>query len=282
MTLRVFDQGLDALQGRRETFSRDFIQWLRDLVDQSNYALTFEAVNAALATADATVDINGQSLIVGAGSELLPALVIGALANGGMYSTANTLYWTTNGTTRMRLNGGNLFVYGATGITNGQVFLYGTGNGVLKLSNVTDSDFNRIQLGGDTSAFPSLQRSGTSLRARLADDSADTTMYVATPTASGHAVNKAYVDWHQTEVDLGSTPAYSGKFTITDATITATGKVVAIQAGGPYTGKGTLGDEAEMDTVSVAVTPAAGSATAYWRSQTAVRGNFKFNYQVTT
>lgn len=280
--MRGVDQNMSALQSRPEPFSRDFLQWLRDLVDQSNYALTFAAVKAALATADSDIALNGWGIVTGAGSELTPALVIGALANGGMYSTANTLYWTTNGTTRMRLNGGNLFVYGAVGVTNGNVFLYADASGKLTLTNVSDSDFDIVRLGGNTAAQPAIQKSGASLRARLADDSADTTLFVAKPTTGGHATNKTYVDIRQTEVDLGSVPVSSGSFTITDADITATGRVNVQQAGGPYTGKGTLGDEAEMDSLDVAATPATGTAKAYWNSRTAVRGNFKFNYQVTT
>ncbi len=41
-------------------------------------------------------------------------------------------------------------------------------------SNTTD--FNRINFGGDTSSFPALKRSSTSLQVRLADDSAYSVM----------------------------------------------------------------------------------------------------------
>jgi len=84
----------------------------------------------------------------------------------------------------------------------------------------------------------------------------------------------------QVEVSLGSVPLRSGKFTITDATITAASKVIVTQAGGPYTGKGTRGDEAEMDQVTCAATPATGSATVYWQARYRVARNFKFNYTV--
>lgn len=68
------------------------------------------------------------------------------------------------------------------------------------------------------------------------------------------------------EVDLGSTPVWQGKFTITDAAITGTSKVLCWQAPGPYTGKGTRADEAEMDPLEIiAVEPASGSAVAKWR-----------------
>jgi hypothetical protein len=69
------------------------------------------------------------------------------------------------------------------------------------------------------------------------------------------------------EVDLGSTAKTSGKFTITDAAIASTSKVLCWQAPGPYTGKGTLADEAAMQPVSVvSVTPATGTAVVEWET----------------
>lgn len=69
------------------------------------------------------------------------------------------------------------------------------------------------------------------------------------------------------EVDLGAVAAFMGRFTITDAAITATSKVLCWQAPGPYTGKGTLADEASMQPVSViAVNPATGSAVVEWQT----------------
>lgn len=69
------------------------------------------------------------------------------------------------------------------------------------------------------------------------------------------------------EVDLGATATWRGRFTITDAAISGTSKVLCWQAPGAYTGKGTRADEAELAPVSiVAVNPAAGSATAYWET----------------
>lgn len=69
------------------------------------------------------------------------------------------------------------------------------------------------------------------------------------------------------EVDLGTTPVFRGKFTITDAAISASSKVLAWQAPGPYTGKGTRADEAEMQPVQViAVAPGSGSAVVHWQT----------------
>ena len=69
------------------------------------------------------------------------------------------------------------------------------------------------------------------------------------------------------EVDLGIKPVWQGRFVITDAAITAASKVQCWQAPGPYTGKGTRADEAEMSPVQVTmVVPGAGIATVSWQT----------------
>lgn len=49
-------------------------------------------------------------------------------------------------------------------------------DGVIQISNNAGSDFNRLQFGGTTSSFPAIKRSSAGLQARLADDSAFTTI----------------------------------------------------------------------------------------------------------
>lgn len=55
----------------------------------------------------------------------------------------------------------------------------------ILLRNTGLSDFSQLQFGGTTSSFPSLKRSTTSLIARLADDSADTTLKASAFLAGG-------------------------------------------------------------------------------------------------
>jgi lysophospholipase L1-like esterase len=92
---------------------------------------------------------------------------------------------------------------------------------------------------------------------------------------SGGAINLV-------EVDLGASPATAGKFLISGLTgLTAGSRVRIEQAVGPYTGKGTLADEYEMDAVRASGTvSSATDITALWNSAGAVRGNFKFLYDV--
>lgn len=84
-------------------------------------------------------------------------------------------------------------------------------------------------------------------------------MTFAAPTASVAATT--------VEQSLGSVPAWCGRFTITNAGIGPTSKVLCWQAPGPYTGKGTLADEAMLQPVSVvAVAPGSGSAVVHWET----------------
>ena len=85
----------------------------------------------------------------------------------------------------------------------------------------------------------------------------------------------------EVEKNLGTTPKRAGKFNITSSGLTTGKHVLITQANGPYTGKGTLTDEAEMDAITA--TGKVTSATnieCYWRSPTKVKGNVKFAYAV--
>jgi hypothetical protein len=73
-------------------------------------------------------------------------------------------------------------------------------------------------------------------------------------------------DVKQVEQDLGLKAVWRGRFTIVDAAISPTSHVAIWQAPGPYTGKGTLADEAEMDPIWCVAYPGSGSATVYWRT----------------
>lgn len=82
------------------------------------------------------------------------------------------------------------------------------------------------------------------------------------------------------EADLGSTPVRSGRFNITGLSGLTPGNGVLIQqADGPYTGKGSLADEAQMDRIfPIAKCLDADTIHVEWVSFTQVHGNFKFDY----
>ena len=71
---------------------------------------------------------------------------------------------------------------------NGRGGFTSSADGILRAANNAGSDFNRLQFGGTTSAFPSWQRSGAGLIARLADDSANANV-TALATLVGNGSN---------------------------------------------------------------------------------------------
>lgn len=58
-------------------------------------------------------------------------------------------------------------------------------DGVMQLRNNGGTDFGRVMLGGATSSFPAIKRSGAALAFRLADDSADAAITAAAGTFTG-------------------------------------------------------------------------------------------------
>ena len=85
------------------------------------------------------------------------------------------------------------------------------------------------------------------------------------------------------EVNLGAAPVArkSGRFQITGSGLTAGKAVLVCQAVGPYTGKGTRADEAEMDMLTcVGTVRNATTIDVYWQSERRVRGNYKVDYLV--
>lgn len=58
-------------------------------------------------------------------------------------------------------------------------------DGVVTLYNDANTDFSRLQFGGTTAAFPSWRRNGTTLAARLADDSADSPISCSSLSMAG-------------------------------------------------------------------------------------------------
>ncbi len=105
------------------------------------------------------------------------ALVVGT-EKGTAGGTARSLRLQTDGTTRVTIDsGGNVFF--ANAFLAGDTWYFGHSNrsifkspsdGVLTLFNWNENDFNRIQLGGTTTNFPALKRSGATVQVRTATD----------------------------------------------------------------------------------------------------------------
>ena len=86
---------------------------------------------------------------------------------------------------------------------------------------------------------------------------------------------------HTTEVLLrsGNLAKKSGSFTLTNASITPLSVLMITLAPGPYTGKGSLADEAQMyPGITFAAVPGSGSALVQWACSAVAKGNVKINY----
>ena len=159
-------------------------------------------VNAkGLATAVANVTITpALSSITGLGTGAATALANPVDASGGMLTYASI---GTSGAKVPLLNTANtwalaqVFSAGASSSTfllaggasymgfNARSLFDSPSDGVLRVSNWAQTDFNRLQLGGTTASFPAIKRSAATLAFRLADDSADAAISAAAVTASG-------------------------------------------------------------------------------------------------
>lgn len=83
------------------------------------------------------------------------------------------------------------------------------------------------------------------------------------------------------EVDLGPAARRSGSFSISGSGLAPGSPVLIQKAVGPYTGKGTRADEAEMDAITASgVVEAPTLIRVYWQASGPVRGNVKFNYMI--
>lgn len=98
-----------------------------------------------------------------------------------------------------------------------------------------------------------------------------------TPSGGGGALTLTEV-----EKDLGASAQRAGSFDITGFSgLTADKQVLIAQKAAPYTGKGTLYDEIEMDSVQAAgYVLNATTIRAHWTASGPVLGNVKFGYAV--
>lgn len=119
--------------------------------------------------------------------------------------------------------------------------------GTLLFGNAeSPTDFNRIQLGGTTASFPSLKRDAANLRARLADDSADTAIIASSFQATGSVANSSILFSDQYSltgsnaspaIDISGTWNTTGtptglKFNVTDTASNANSLLMDLQVGG--------------------------------------------------
>ena len=87
--------------------------------------------------------------------------------------TANTVvgkgYYGLQADTRIQI--------GTSGAAN-RSLITAVGNGIFRITDASETDFGRLQLGGTTSSFPAIKRNGAEIKIRKADDSANTNIEV--------------------------------------------------------------------------------------------------------
>lgn len=179
-TFRIYNTYTDA--GNHERLN---IGWAAN-------KLTIQTVGAGTGSARDLDIIAGSSNVgtlslSGGGTTQLSMSAAGISARNAItFLTDNTYDIGASGATRPRN------IYAASALIAGTFLQLGSspnfsvidspGAGVIRISNAVQTDFSRLQLGGTTSSFPSIKRNGTRLQARLADDSAHTTIENAATT----------------------------------------------------------------------------------------------------
>lgn len=201
---------------------------------------------------------------------------IGTTASGGSGTVTNVSVATANGVSGVVTNPTTT---PDITLTLGDI----TPNSVAAVGTVTGSNLSGTHSGassgtntGDQNLFQTIAVSGQS--DVVADGPTDTLTLVAgsnvtittnagTDTITIAASGSGGASATTVEVDFGSTAITRGRFTITDAGISATSKLMVWQAPGPYTNKGTRADEAEMTPIHIiSSVPASGSAVVNWES----------------
>jgi len=116
--------------------------------------------------------LNHASFAVGATGNLTIA------PSGGNLDLTGTL----RGASDVRAGAAGFFYF------NTRSVIASPSDGTIKLSNLAQTGFTLLQLGGTTSAFVAAKRVGTTLAIRLADDSADAPISASNGTFSGYIV----------------------------------------------------------------------------------------------
>lgn len=142
------------------------------------------------------LDVNGNSRVRGAGATgSTNAFTVQNSASSSALSITNGLTTIVHGDLQLE----NTVLYWSSGSQ-----IRNISNGVLRITNSSNSDFTRLQFGGGTTSFPSLQRSGSALAVMDATGTALTNLLVGTTTDAGF------------RLDVNGTAIVRGILTIND------------------------------------------------------------------
>jgi len=216
------------------------------------------------AYAGTTANLNATYLngIAGVGATLTNAGSLAAFSVDGVSPPINSRILVKNQTSTFQ---------------NGIYVLSTVGSGAVAwiLTRATDYDQAPSEI------FPGnfiIVNNGTTLADTAWIETATVTTIGTDPiTFSQFGQSSIGVFFKQTEIDFGATPVNDATFSITDANVSATSRIVICLSGDTPTGKDN--DELEFDTFSLIATPAAGSFSLYARAlEGYVADKFKINY----
>lgn len=110
------------------------------------------------------------------------------------------------------------------------------------------------------------------------DGSADNVMKTDGAGTVSWGTVSASLSVTETEVDFGTTPTTDKLFTITDAGVSSTSKIIIQESGKPATGR--AAGDAQWDSITYAAYPGTGSFTVYAKASGSVVGKRKVEYMV--
>ena len=193
-----------------------------------------------------------------------------AIANGGTYVQSSSEYGTTNNTTAVTMVTGeasqqkrviSISIYNADSIAH-----------TVTIRRTSTQIIRRVTIQAGYSIH---YTNGSSWHVYNSNGEALTT---GTPGQNGADGSDGALSVSEAEVDFGASPVYDKSFTITDASVAASSKIIAVQSGSAATGRDA--DENELDSLILRCVPASGSFTVYAKAIPGpVSGKYKINYQ---
>lgn len=186
---------------------------------------TTGATSTAWSTSGTMLGINAPSGFAGRMLDVhLNGISYMSLTSGGTFSVAGSVS-----------SGGNVVGGAAQNLSwFGRSEMLSPSDGVILLQNAANSDFTRLQLGGTSTSFPALGRSGTTLAVQLADGTAGGKLSVGTTQSKvGGTIDQKFTS---TGTPASSTETDLHSFTTVASSLGADGDGFTMTSGGTFAG----------------------------------------------
>jgi len=131
---------------------------------------------------------------------------------------------------------------------------------------------------GSEASFDTYYRSAGNVLTRLANGTTGQVLKATTGAAPSWGSVSASVTITETEVDFGSTPVTDATFTITDAGVSGTTKIIVTESGSVATGRA-AGDSL-WDSINYSALSGTGNFTLYAKASGSVVGKRKLYYTI--